>query len=1758
MKTKEGRFKKMLAGMLSITMAFTLCCINMQVANASETTIPSWLTARQSDEDIILSVTDNATYSISGIASALGAQADTSGSNTSIKTTNINVTDLSNWYVYDRYDTSVYADQAAYLAGTGYNEALRPYFGDSDSSVETAWPSSLGTQGEADYVDLTDKNNWTIVNAKRANEVQSTYGVAARHLKEHISAGVDSTGAANIYWYGYSQTQGTDWAFYPAAAGGKKTVDYKVDASKIYFHTVPQSAGTGFLINTKIVDGKLYGYAVMTNYTSSGSYPSGISGFTIYKYEGVDLTQAHNSSLTSKATSIIQSSANFSACTTANGYDQIQMHMEITDTHLYMTITPIGTSAAQNATPVVAFDEDLNDLSAGGFGPIVSYSSHACGTTSAVDFTDLKMKLSESDSTLNGYANADYTQFDDNGDLSKKYYVLLGNNTNTAESGYVDFFDLTGDRAFLELLKKENVVLVTNLETAPVNVEEGKNGTRCNLADYLGEDNVVQVDLSTATTDEEIAEIIYNAINNAHYNTTSSQAATNALDNQATPTGTNVYVVEKNTGVQVDTISTGNSTFTEAYLEVNTDLSTDNAEGIVVTVLDPEGNALEAPDENNTNKATYDPDTKTIRVPVTALPGTYNISVKDTLTDTVTQTVASATSFSVTKNIGVTFNGVTSQSGLAMDGCSTTNSLGAGILDTSLGDYTFVVNLDGDQTALSMYSVTWGPNGTENTLTEGSDYNVTKIGNKYTFTIDAGALASIQDNININAVCSNVFDEMDNAEIEDASGLGNGNVITTCSSGEDFVGYVNVNTNYYKNLTADQLEVYSDDTLLEYQTDYSYNETTGKVKIFGDVIGSSLTFRGEPTPVNLSVTFKEALNIEYSGEAIADFDHDYTAQITPAHHYYVKEIIVKSDCAGHETLVSPDDYTFDGTTLTIKKNHVWGNIVVRAIADTTYYTVTNNVSHLTVERNNVQVTEPQDVKYSTVYTETLVAPSGYYLPESITLTRGEDTLVLGTDYSYDPQTGEITIEAEAISADIVVNAQAIPDLSVTTQLTGLTFDGEATVKQQTEYTGTFALAGDYYRLPTAIEVFAGDQLLVANEDYTYNATTGALVVNADAVTDNLNIIASGDDSNIIDAMDHSVLTKTDKTTLAHVYQEDTTTYLYVVADENYNLPTQEQLKVYYDGVLLSALADEYSYNPNTGKLSIWSDTLTDKSKMLTVTAEQNAASFDVTFNGTHVTSDGAATATFNTDYTATLTAQDGYRLTDSITVKVGNDTLTAADEYTYNASTGEIVINGAEITDDVTITATATLKTYNVTLDAENVTITGSDEATHGQAYTATLEAADGYSLPETIEVKVGESVLAAEDYTYNKETGEVEILANKVTGNITITAAADINVYDVTFDAENVTITGSDEATHGQDYTATLEAADGYLLPETIEVKVGENVLAAEDYTYDKETGEVVIDGAQVTNDITITVNGTIKQYNVTLDENNITIAGNEIVNHGQEYVATIEADEGYSLPDKVKVKVGNTTLSDQDYTYNKETGEITIHADKVVGDITITKVETTQESTDTSETTPTISTENQTENEFALNSGLKVSQSGSVINVKWGKVSNADGYDVYAAYCGTNFKGLTKTVAKKSQATKIKKLNGKKLNLKKNYKIYVVAFQKVNGKKVILGKTIMAHIVGKKNTTYTNVKEIKVNKTSYQLKVGKSATIKAKTVLVDKTKKQLSDAHAKQFRYASTNKSVATVSAKGKITAKAKGSCSIYVYARNGYAKKLKVTVK
>lgn len=169
--------------------------------------------------------------------------------------------------------------------------------------------------------------------------------------------------------------------------------------------------------------------------------------------------------------------------------------------------------------------------------------------------------------------------------------------------------------------------------------------------------------------------------------------------------------------------------------------------------------------------------------------------------------------------------------------------------------------------------------------------------------------------------------------------------------------------------------------------------------------------------------------------------------------------------------------------------------------------------------------------------------------------------------------------------------------------------------------------------------------------------------------------------------------------------------------------------------------------------------------------------------------------------------------------------------------------------------------------------------------------------------------------------------------------------------------------------------------------------------------------------------------------------------------------------------------------------------------------------------------------------------------VKLIWNKVKGADGYQIYGAKCGkANKLKLLKDTKKGSTKT----YTQKKLKKGMAYKYIVRAYKVIDGKKITIAASKCVHVYtdgGK----YGNTKSIKVKKSKVTLKKGKTYKLKASEV---KAKKKLK--RHRKLGYESSNKKVATVTSKGVIRAKAKGTCTVYVYAQNGKQKKIKVTVK
>lgn len=181
-----------------------------------------------------------------------------------------------------------------------------------------------------------------------------------------------------------------------------------------------------------------------------------------------------------------------------------------------------------------------------------------------------------------------------------------------------------------------------------------------------------------------------------------------------------------------------------------------------------------------------------------------------------------------------------------------------------------------------------------------------------------------------------------------------------------------------------------------------------------------------------------------------------------------------------------------------------------------------------------------------------------------------------------------------------------------------------------------------------------------------------------------------------------------------------------------------------------------------------------------------------------------------------------------------------------------------------------------------------------------------------------------------------------------------------------------------------------------------------------------------------------------------------------------------------------------------------------------------------------------------------LRAKKTGrNYINLSWTKVKGASGYIIYGNRCNSARKiySLKKVVSTTRTSAKVTKLNKGTY-----YKYTAVAYKTTTeGQKVIASsKTIHVATIGGKVGNY---KKVKLNKKKVKLKSGKIFKIEAEQL--PETKKLKVKRH-RGICFESSNSSIATVSSSGKVKAKKKGTCVIYIYSQSGTFSKMTVRVK
>lgn len=401
--------------------------------------------------------------------------------------------------------------------------------------------------------------------------------------------------------------------------------------------------------------------------------------------------------------------------------------------------------------------------------------------------------------------------------------------------------------------------------------------------------------------------------------------------------------------------------------------------------------------------------------------------------------------------------------------------------------------------------------------------------------------------------------------------------------------------------------------------------------------------------------------------------------------------------------------------------------------------------------------------------------------------------------------------------------------------------------------------------------------------------------------------------------------------------------------EGYTLPDMIQVEMGTKELNVITRPDELNaectYNPETGEIMVYA---VNGDVVITATAVPvQIVTYPVKATLTNLFSSpaivDATTVKEGETFSFTLSANNGYMLPASITIKMSGSTLEAGKGYTYDAKTGKVEI--LNVRGEVAITAEGVSEpsVYKITADLKNLTstpaITSATTVKEGESFIFTLKAATNYKLPDAISILKGNDALTAEEFTYDAKTGKVVIKA--VSGDLTVKASGiDDRHYEVILNLVGVTSQPAsfDPVLVNGKVELSLKAAEGHTLPATVTVIMGgKTLIAGTDYTYNASTGAFYL--AKITGKLSISAEGVKNSYPVTASLVNITsdIPTNAKATFGDTFVCKLSANEGYTLPTEVTIVMDGKTLVDvTDYTYDAATGKISLK--KVTGELAIT----------------------------------------------------------------------------------------------------------------------------------------------------------------------------------------------------------------------------
>ncbi len=228
-------------------------------------------------------------------------------------------------------------------------------------------------------------------------------------------------------------------------------------------------------------------------------------------------------------------------------------------------------------------------------------------------------------------------------------------------------------------------------------------------------------------------------------------------------------------------------------------------------------------------------------------------------------------------------------------------------------------------------------------------------------------------------------------------------------------------------------------------------------------------------------------------------------------------------------------------------------------------------------------------------------------------------------------------------------------------------------------------------------------------------------------------------------------------------------------------------------------------------------------------------------------------------------ANDLYIIDATININSGNGTDSYNSKGIYSSK--NLHIQNSDITMNLGKSTNAQgiyCQSGGLNVDDSNIEII--IDGTSDSVFPIYISTSGEVNLEGNVSITVPTGAAIESNSYQNAYGGTINHKAVKANGEVVrdlVKIESVIQKHFVSQTLSNITITagtiGTRKAIKGTNYTTTITAKNGYVLPGAITVKVGGNTLGTSDYTYNAATGAITIPGAKITGNIEIIATGNV-----------------------------------------------------------------------------------------------------------------------------------------------------------------------------------------------------------------------------------------------------------------------------------------------------------